>query len=160
MNKVKKATKKVTKPSYQKRIACSNWDKGDATISLKTHGDHVSRKVLTRDNFRVELPFAAKLVETLRRGYEVRFTVNGEDAIRLFPFVEKDLKTMIVASQTMGNFRKDVFNGKKFKVVRRSKEISTDEAKKFIETVEVTPNMMVTCPGCGLTFRVGRKNVK
>ena len=156
-----KKTKKPAKPTFE-RIACSNWDKGEASIKIarRSKGHALGRKVLTKGEYRVELPYYADIGGALRKGYEVRLTIDGKDVVRLFPLVEQDMKTMVVSAQTMGKFRTDTYVGKKTRIVRKSGEMSVEEAKNLNdEYVHVSPDTMVECPKCGHRFRVGKKLV-
>lgn len=154
------------------RLAGTNWD--EPVVRVRRSGtlssSRIRKKVLTRGVYRIPFYRATQqeIIKYLRRGYEVRLTDGGEsDAIRLFPCMDKNLSSMYVSAQTMGDFRKCI-GDKKVKIVHGEKEISKCDAAKMDQEVSeaheeikqrlaVTPDTVVTCPKCGTEFRVGKQ---
>ena len=148
----------------EKRIRCTNWE-SENLVSLRAKGKNhtVSRKVLTKDVRSLDAgDLIYDVMRLLKQGYEVRLNDHGGDAaIRLYPCVDKEMKAMYVASQTMGDFRHSL-KGKRITFTRGGEDISEEEALDFAKKCkqrgdEVTPDKMVTCPKCGKHFRVGKK---
>ena len=141
------------------------WD--DAEVHIKRNSKKLStmtRKVVTKGIKHINNDkLINRITKLLRSGYEVRIS----DAIRIYPCMEKDLKTMFAASQTIGEFR-SCLGDIKAKTIWRGKEVDPDEKageakarnneykRERAEKIEVTPDTMVTCPECGAEFRVGR----
>ena len=168
----------------EQRFKCENWDaeKQRFVVNIKGHGKgrHPARKVLTKGVRTIWLgsDTVKEIVMSLRHGYEVRFLDFGThtDVIRLFPMMSADLKTMLVKADTMGMLRTDTLSDKKAVFTRRGSEVSAETVKAFAEDrlsqtpspayaaqghrnyAYVTPDTVVTCPKCGYSFRVGRKN--
>lgn len=167
------------------RLKVTNWDEEVPMMVNRDHGSSGSRKVITRGVVRSNdedvligsTDLGAEMLDIaldyLRKGFEFRFTdLDGEDALRLIPVVDKDMKTVSVVAQTMGSFRESLED----KIVTpfyRGKAIDPEEALKLREEVlnadkdkkrraaapkkgGVTPDIMVTCPNCGEAVRVGR----
>ena len=141
---------------------------------IKRSGGHYTapaRKLLTKGVAQLCYPTMLKeVLDKLRSGYEVRLTYwKGNDAIRIFPILSTDLKTVYPHAQTMGVFR-HALEDLKPKVyhkgellddvrIRMEKNVQMDKYNKFKEQqrLSVTPDTMVTCPNCGTEFRVGSK---
>ena len=148
------------------RYAGVNWDKEQPT-TINRKGDRVSRKVLTRKVVRIN---AARILEAvvdqLRQGNEVRLCDGDNDAIRLYPCLQQDMKTMFVACSSMGEFRNSL-NDKKAKLFRLGEERSAKDMVEFQKAVaeeiksckHVSPSTIVRCPKCGEEFRVGKQLV-
>jgi len=105
-------------------------------------------------------------VRVLRAGYEVRLGLDRENAVRLIPFLEKDMTTLFVGSQTIGpNFR-ECISDLEWVGVRNGKEQKDgdvqDEMKDLIKAngrnkrVCITPDTVITCNVCGNEIRVGK----
>lgn len=152
------------------QIGVTNWDT-EAGVMLNNGHDSVSRKVVTRgiltsQNFGAVhrgyvQSILGDIIDALRKGYEYRFVdEEGNDCLRLFPCVKTDLKTVFVAAQTMGEFRKSLAD-KKIRPFVKGKEVNMKKAlevvRKATKCLCVTPDTMVNCPGCGLNFRVGKQ---
>ena len=146
------------------RLECVNWDaEQPATLKSKGRNHAVSRKVLTKAKHPISLISNEidRATELLRQGYEVRLaTTDGVDAIRLYPCVETDMKTMSVAAATMDPFRGTLAD-KRVRFTHRGHEVTRNEARRLNETKasepRVTPDTLVKCPKCGTRFRVGKK---
>lgn len=157
------------------RLGVENWDR-DAPISLNKGHDHSNRKIVTRgivtsrDMGKAHQLDAENVLEEiqclLREGYEYRLLdEDGNEALRLYPCVEKDMKTVFVAAQTMGDFRHSLSDKRVVPFVK-GRLASKKEVKETLEAsdrtrnrgiVAVTPDMMATCPACGKRFRVGKQ---
>lgn len=160
------------------RLRVKNWDEAVPTMVGQKHGP--SRKVVTRGIIRsndddclicnsdLGAEIIAIALEALRKGFEFRLTdENDEDAIRLIPCVEKDMKTVSVVAQTMGSFRASL-EDKIVAPFHNGEEIDEEDAlklnKKLLDGKRgkksvkggVTPDVMVTCPNCGEQVRVGK----
>jgi len=128
----------------------------------------MQRKVVTKgvDRFEADNLFN-KSIKRLRQGYEVRWTLNGEDALRLIPITDREFRKIGIRAQTMGSFINRMSDLMVKILKRRGEKISRDAANAcisdaeqrnddFRKLVHVTPDMMVTCPECGTEFRVGK----
>ena len=148
------------------RLECVNWDEEQpAKIRSKGRNHAVSRKVLTKAKHPISLISNEidRAAELLRQGYEVRLaSTDGVDAVRLYPCVETDMKTMFVAAATMDPFRGTLAD-KRVRFTHRGHEVTHREARQLNETKvaesRVTPDTTVECPKCGHRFRVGKKLV-
>ena len=146
------------------RYAGVNWDTEQPT-TINRKGDHVSRKVLTR---KVVCINAARIfdaiIDQLRQGNEVRLCNGDSNAVRFYPCLKQDMKTMFVASATMGDFRESLVD-KKAKLFRLGEERTAKDMREFQQAVSeeinahkhVTPSTMVRCPNCGEEFRIGKQ---
>lgn len=157
------------------RLGVENWDR-EAPVRLNKGHHQNNRKIVTRgivtsrDFGQVHQFYAEALLmaitEILRSGYEYRlFDKDGNEAVRLYPCVEKDMKTVFVAAQTMGDFR-HALSDKRVVPFVKGRLASKKEVQETLEAsdrtrsrgiVAVTPDMMATCPACGFEFRVGKK---
>ena len=164
-----------TTTTGQARFAGANWDSDNMTVRLRSNGDRVKRKVLTRGVTCITLNEGTfrDIMHYLRFGNEVRLMFPGMlDAIRLFPCMDAKREKMEVIAQTMGEFR-NLLSDKKVRLVHNGKEVDDTHLKamkkrahqKDLEykanTVQrefVTPDTVVACPRCGFEFRVGRPN--
>ena len=130
------------------------------------------RKVLTNGIEHYKLAMLDHIVRDLRSGYEVRLTdSDGNDVLRLFPFMDTHCKEMSVVAQSMQGLRKCISDIKP-KIVRvKPNETEVVNAKHVAEITEechtkrgeriwVTPDQMVECPKCGFEFRIGRPEGK
>lgn len=169
--------------STENRFQCENWDADYFHVKVKGngHGRKPARKVVTRGIHKVLLKVEkSEITNYLRRGYEVRLVFAGycENAIRLFPFMARDLKHMEVKAETIGSFRTETLADKNAVFARLGKNVSRSDVEDFesekknetpvgkwkpsmggeSDIQSVTPDTMVTCPKCGYNFRVGRKN--
>ena len=146
------------------RLECVNWDEEQpATIKCKGQGHAVSRKVLTKAAHPISLVSNEidRAAELLRQGYEVRLaSTDGIDAVRLYPCVGTDMKTMFVAAATMEPFR-GVLADKRVRFTHRGHEVTRGEARRLnaakVAEAHVTPDTTVECPRCGNRFRVGKR---
>ena len=147
------------------RFEGTNWDEPE--VRVIRHGvrhSSLERKVVTKGVKKIECTRALNdAIRLLRMGYEVRLANAKGEAIRLYPCLMKDLKTMFVGAMTMGEFR-SMLSDKKARLVNRGEEVDgeslAEEQKKRYEeaqSVRITPDTMVTCPKCGTQFRVGKK---
>lgn len=153
------------------RLMVTNWDE-DTPVHINAGHGKGNRKVITRgvitsrDLGSVHRGYAESLLfditELLRRGHEYRFVdEDGNEALRLFPCVNTDLKTVFVAAQTMGEFRNSL-SDKKIRPFVAGEEVCIKTARKVVKKAlkripSVTPDEMVECPECGTRFRVGKK---
>lgn len=109
-----------------------------------------------------------EIAEVLREGYDVHLT----DRCRFYACVNKQLTQLEVIAQTMGRFREamadipfafveDGETVSEATLRERAKRLAAERAEKAAKRKEkaqqVTPDMQVTCPTCGTTFRVGRR---
>ena len=168
MNKKDKSTKPGKGNADEMRYQCENWDEPTVRVNSKGKGRGPSRKVVTHGLCCIDITAYLRLARlNLRRGREVRFTMAGGDAIRLFPVMERSGERMFVCAQTMNAFRTETLADKKVRYTRRGEEVSAEAVKVFTETKKaeirngeetaVTPDTMVQCPKCGYRFRVGRR---
>ena len=168
MNKKDKSTKPGKGNADEMRFQCENWDEPTVRVNSKGKGCNPARKVVTNGLCCVDITDTLKLARlNLRRGREVRFTCDGEEAVRFIPVMEKGGERMFVCAQTMGAFRTETLADKKVRYTRRGEEVSAEAVKVFTETKKaeirnseetaVTPDTMVKCPKCGYRFRVGRR---
>jgi len=150
------------------KVVVGNWIANVQTKVDSTNAG-VRRKVLTKGisvfDLRDVMP---DIVEVLRQGNEVRFSDGGEEVLRLYPCLDKDLTRMFVAAQTMGEFRQSIADIT-FNIVRRDGKDNDDMREVRRQMVqeresharsEVTPDPLVTCPKCGCEFRVGRSQAR
>lgn len=159
-----------TQTTTEDRYTVENWE---PEFHVRSKGTHMSRKVVTPKGvarFSVDFDSIAK---RLRQGYEVRLVGHdNRDAVRLIPILTTDCREMHVKAQTMGLFATSTYNGLKFTLKRRNRTIRPEDGaemqsekmrkqsemrKVYRELKEVTPDLSVTCPNCGTTFRIGRK---
>jgi hypothetical protein len=102
------------------------------------------------------------IAEVIREGYDVHLS----ERCRFFTCVNKAHTELEVVAQTMGSFRKAmadipfafVAGGEAVseKTLReRAKLLARERAERAAK--QVTPDVQVTCPNCGATFRVGRR---
>lgn len=127
------------------------------------------RKITTRGVFDYHLD-GRGIVEKLQDGYEVRLCISDKEAIRLFPVLSTDLKSVYVCAQSMGSFRANTYSTNEVSLHRRGKEMTKDEVDSMVSTakkrnedwkknvIEVTPDTVLTCPTCGTLLRVGRSS--
>lgn len=156
--------------ALETRIACTNWDE-ETPVALKANGRGrlPARKVITNGVVKIALnrSQAERIATMLGCGYEVRLTVNGEEAIRMYPCAKSDFKTMALTCQAMGEFGNAIYRGRKltFTSRRGHRRIERDEVDERVERAKreaadmrehVTPDSVVTCPQCGYEFRVGK----
>lgn len=157
------------------RLGVENWDR-DAPIRLNKGHNHSNRKIVTRgimtsrDMGKAHQLDAENVLEEiqhiLRSGYEYRLLdEDGNEALRLYPCVEKDMKTVFVAAQTMGDFRHSLGDKRVVPFVK-GRLASKSEVRKMLDASDktrnrgysaVTPDMTVICDGCGKVIRVGKK---
>ena len=104
--------------------------------------------------------------EQMRKGYDVRLTCGGEEAVRFFPFASADCKSILVRIQPLGSAA-DWLKDKKITVKHCGEKKSSREVDELYREARlkdhrapdyVTPDTMVTCPNCSYQFRVGRPN--
>ena len=146
------------------RLECVNWDaEQPATLKSKGRNHAVSRKVLTKAKHPISLISNEidRAAELLRQGYEVHLaSTDGLDAVRLYPCVKTDMKTMFVAADTMNPFRGTLAD-KRVRFTHRGHEMTRSEARRLnaakVAEPHVTPDTVVECPKCGHRFRVGKK---
>ncbi len=153
----------------RRRLESPDWEKS-APVALRTHGSGygVARKVLTNGIGHINLTNSQmeNLTKMLRSGKEVRFRHDGEDLWRMYPCADVDLKTMFVATMTMGDFRRDVYKGKRLRFTSESGKrdlkaedvdrIMSEAAADRAEREHVSPETVVVCPQCGYEFKVGK----
>ena len=144
----------------ENRLAGTNWEP-EINCQLRNRGrSDILRKVLTKGIKHISLGVKLhdKIVALLRQGYEVRL----DEGIRLYPCAEKDCKTVFVASQTIGDFRKTLNDIIVKTVKHRGQEIDPETAVQRQEEhntgklVCVSPDQVITCPNCGTEIRVGK----
>ena len=106
-----------------------------------------------------------EIAEVLREGYDVHVS----ERCRFFTCLNKSRTQLEVVAQSMGKFRKamadipfafdcggeTVSAEKLAERARRSRSRRSAAAEDAAK--QVTPDMQVTCPNCGTTFRVGRR---
>ena len=151
------------------RIECTNWDKEVAVATwTKGRARKPARKVLTTGVAKVALTKGqmSRIAKMLGSGMEVRLGFGGEDAIRLYPCAATDFRTMFVAADTMGEFRRAAYRGRHlaFTSRRGRRAVSRDEVEDRVGRVEqarqnrvhVSPETVVACPKCGFEFKVGK----
>ena len=165
MNKNNETQGKAGEP----RFVCTDWDE-EVPVATWSKGRRrkPARKVITNGKVRVALTRlqAERIVKMLGCGNEVRLTVGGEDAIRLFPCADTDFRTMFVASETMGDFRRAVYRGRRLAFMSRHgrRRIGREEIEARVERTKsgaaerehVSPDTVVACPRCGYEIRVGK----
>ena len=109
-----------------------------------------------------------EIAEVLREGYDVHIS----ERCRFFTCLNKSRTQLEVVAQTMGKFRKamadipfafdcDGETVSAEKLNERARLLAAEQrraaTKRSAATKQVTPDMQVTCPNCGTTFRVGRR---
>ena len=149
------------------RLECENWD-NDVPVAIKAKERRrmPARKVLTTGIGRVALTKRQMggITQMLRSGKEVRLSDGADAILRLYPCAETDFRTMFVAAQAVGSFRRAAYEGRKlrFTSAKGSRELSGEDvalrvAKVVAERREgVTPEVLVSCPKCGFEFKVGK----
>ena len=148
----------------------------EPTVEIKSRGPSSStmrRKVVTKSKVFVKVDLDW-VISGLRHGHEVVLVADPKmpdttGGIRLYPCMEKDLKHMFVAAQTVGDFRHSI-SDIKANVRYRGKEMAnTDceqlvaEAAKRFEVAKresACPTRVVTCPKCGYEFEIGGLKAK
>ena len=124
----------MKKRNNELRLECVNWDEEQpATLKSKGLGHAVSRKVLTKAKHPISLISNEidRAAELLRQGYEVRLaTTDGVDAVRFYPCVETDMRTMFVAAATMDPFRGTLAD-KRVRFSHRGHEVTRSEARRL-----------------------------
>ena len=155
------------------RYEGTDWDPV-ATVKQKGPSCRtVSRKVKTKGvRYFDGSPLMGDVITRLRQGYEVRICTARDmesAAIRLFPCLDADCRTMHVTAQAMGEFRTETLADKHAVVRIGGAAAKRAEVERYIDRAEiryakrrasmvcVTPDTTVTCPSCGSTFRVGRQ---
>jgi len=138
-------------------------------VHLESQGPNrkdMRRKIVNKGIYRIELDEQLEeALDKLRKGYEVRFTRNDEDALRLYEVVDRECKVMTVVAQTMGIYRQLLRHLKLKRFIRKGEKIKESAARAEIaetkkvaeERVNVSPDSVVKCPKCGNEFRVGKK---
>ena len=106
-----------------------------------------------------------EIAEVLREGYDVHLS----ERCRFFTCVNKSRTQLEVVAQTMGKFRKAMADipfafdcGGETVSAEKLNERARRSRSRRPATAEgpakqVTPDVQVTCPNCGTTFRVGRR---
>jgi len=153
-------------PSRERLEPVAKWEASvHATLQGPGRAD-MKRKVRTRGVKTIDvLDLFEETLIYLRKGYEVRLTSQCDgEAIRLYPCLDADYKTMFVAAMTMGSFRQSI-GDIPFRMEHCGETVDPTtecEAKqRKAETIRetrrnVTPDTVVTCPKCGNEFRVGK----
>lgn len=149
----------------------ADWEPQASVQKKDARHPYLKRKLLTTGIERFRLPMTLEQIrQALRQGKEVRFYDGGEnDAIRIFPLLSRDCKTIYPVAETMGDFR-DCLSDLKPHVMHNRKELNDMELRREVNAqrakyeagkeatrLSVTPDTMVTCPNCGTEFRVGRQ---
>lgn len=156
------------------RLHVTDWETELPARLNKGHAK-ISRKVVTKGVIDMRHTGLAGWVHgimtyidiQLRKGYEVRIPdFRGKEAIRLYPCVKNDMKTVFVAAQTMGPFR-EILSKKRVRAFVKGKEATKESAQLIAKEARrndkrkpsVTPDLMVSCPNCGTSFRIGKQLV-
>ncbi len=157
------------------------WDTEPLDVSLERHGNKKpDRKVKVRGILKDEWlereaavapgtvhRIVEAITKALRHGYEPRM----DESIRFVHMVDAEFANMRVSVQPMGSFR-NCLEGTAFRLCYEGREVSPEEAEGLRESPsspandaadgeeqdEVSPDPMVTCPGCHKRFRVHKKN--
>lgn len=148
----------------------------EPTVEVKSRGPSNStmkRKVVTKSKVFVKVDLD-RVIRELRHGHEVVLVADQKmpdttGGIRLFPCMEKDLKTMFVAAQTVGDFRHSI-SDIKTTVRYRGKEMASADCEQLVaiaaKRFEVAkreaacPTRVVSCPKCGYEFEIGGLKAK
>lgn len=145
----------------------ANWETS-APVSVKLNGGRqgTSQKVKTKKVETISLPFTVENArQYLRHGAEVRFVdTNNKEWLRLFPMVDTKSDRLYPVAQTMGDFRRNAYDGitpfyswRKGAVgVEAIRDANKAARELREEIVSVTPDKIITCPNCGTRFRVGK----
>lgn len=148
-------------------LPIADWTDG-ATVRIKSKGPGrlPMRKVETTGSTRVKLNRTqlTRLVGATHRGEETYIAYEGEDIIRIFPYLDADTGRMFLLAKTLGNFRSKMFTGQKLRLTSPNgrKELSRDEFNEMVESARnekrehVTPETLVRCPRFGKEFKVGK----
>lgn len=145
-----------------------DWD-NECQIKIERGGNRgaLRRMIPTRGTVTIDATAILDSVkEQMRKGYDVRLTYDGEEAVRFFPFASADCKSVLVRIQPLGSAA-DWLKDKKITVKHCGEKKSGSEVDALYREARakdrkapdyVTPDMMVNCPKCGFRFRVGRPN--
>jgi len=140
------------------RFVGTNWE---PEVRVKKRGaarGDMGRKVITTGTVTLECDqLIGRIVILLRQGKEVRLG----DALRIFPCMLSDLKTMSVSTQAMKGLTSTLAD-KSARVVAKGNVVSGGEVAKAArqrhrEYVEITPDTTVICNVCGNRIRIGRR---
>lgn len=107
------------------------------------------------------------IAEVIREGYDVHLS----ERCRFYACVDKSRTRLEVVAQTMGRFRRSmadipfafVADGETVSEAtlrERARQLARERAERAAKRAaakQVTPDVQVTCPNCGATFRVGRR---
>jgi len=158
-------------PARQTLEPVAEWAASVHATSRGPNRADMKRKVRTRGVKKIDvLDLLDETREYLRAGYEVRFRSERDgEAIRLYPCLDADYRTMFVAAMTMGSFRQSI-GDIPFRMEHCGETVdpvaeNAAKARKA-ETIRetrrnnVTPDTVVTCPNCGAEFRVGERSKK
>ena len=162
-------TAKTAKTTTEKPID-GNWTFAANVMQHTPTQATLIRKVKTRKVISLPIGFVNEedIIGNLRKGFEVRLTMFGKEAIRLFPVLAADFKSVYVCAQSMGSFRTSTYTANKVELYSKRKAISDDEVEKMKSAavarneawkknmIEVTPDTVLTCPTCGTLLRIGR----
>ena len=145
-----------------------DWD-NECQIKIERGGNRgaLRRMIPTRGTVTIDATAILDSVkEQMRKGYDVRLTCGGKEAVRFFPFASADCKSILVRIQPLGSAA-DWLKDKKITVKHRGEKKSSSEIEALYREARekdhkahdyVTPDTMVTCPNCSYEFRVGRPN--
>jgi len=156
-----------TNPSRQRLEPVAEWEASVRATYQGPNRADMKRKVRTRGVKTIDVPDL--LDETrgyLRAGYEVRLRSERDgEALRLYPCLDAEYRTMFVAAMTMGGFRQaigDISFRMEHCGERVDPEAENEAKRRKAETIRemrrsnVTPDKVVTCPRCGTEIRVGK----
>ena len=145
------------------KVPLGKWKPRVKLTSKGPNRADMQRKVENTTIVRVPLDgVLADLVERLRSGEDVRFTLDGKEALRVFPCLDADCETMYPAAHAMGELR-DCLADIEFEMVDKDKspvepETARAEKAKRSDRIRqsreasrrgVVPRRVIKCWNCG-----------
>ena len=145
------------------KVPIGRWKPRVKLTSKGPNRADMQRKVENTEIVRVPLDgVLADLIERLRSGEDIRFTLDGKEALRVFPCLDADCETMYPSAHAMGELR-DCLADIEFEMVDKDKspvepETARAEKAKRGERIRqsreasrqgVVPKRVIKCWNCG-----------